>query len=635
MPIIHKVGRRHIQTRILIGAIYLILCVGAITMLYPFGLMIGGSTKSSVDQKELNIFPRFLSDDAILYRKYLEGLFNERLTMLQAVYDEDLPSFQVAEPPEQVNDALIDAYVSFIDQLGNDTFVYSVGFLEARNTRGLHMKVLREFIDTLRSEFDGNIDAANLAMKTHFADWHTVHIQPEIPLERFQRLGDHPLAIRFRELKEQQPPYYRTYFSIEGMFKHMFLKPQYTRNIEAYNETHQTAYPSYDKIFLPRRVPQGTALEVGDWERFIRQALHTRWIQADPEAILPYRTFLKSKYLVIATLNEIYGTTYDSFDQVPLFDQARQSGIAKSDWTSFIREWKDPATGQIHSLPLDMVSIKNLDFQFQDFLHRRHGSIKELNRTLKTNYGSYAEIRQPQKQYHYREFLKNQRSLRWEFTIRNYVTVIQYMLINGRALFNTVVYCSLAILAALIVNPMAAYALSRFSLPSTYKILLLLMVTMAFPPMVTQIPVFLTLRNLDLLNTFWALILPGLANGYLIFILKGFFDSQPKELYECASLDGANEWVMFWQLTMNLSKPVLAYIALQAFVSAYSNFMFALLICQDTKMWTLMPTLYQLQQTAHMGVTFASLMVAAIPTFVVFLFAQNIIMRGIVVPVEK
>ena len=86
---------------------------------------------------------------------------------------------------------------------------------------------------------------------------------------------------------------------------------------------------------------------------------------------------------------------------------------------------------------------------------------------------------------------------------------------------------------------------------------------------------------------------------------------------------------------MNLSKPVLAYIALMAFTAAYSNFMFALLICQDERMWTLMPTLYQLQLRSHMGITFASLIIAAIPTFGVFLFAQNIIMRGIVVPVEK
>jgi multiple sugar transport system permease protein len=170
---------------------------------------------------------------------------------------------------------------------------------------------------------------------------------------------------------------------------------------------------------------------------------------------------------------------------------------------------------------------------------------------------------------------------------------------------------------------------------STYKILLFLMATMAFPPMVTAIPNFLMLRQLNLLNTFAALILPGMANGYAIFLLKGFFDSLPRELYESADLDGASEWTIFWQLTMALSKPILAVIALGAFTGAYSNFMFAFVVCQDEKMWTLMVWLYQLQQMSGQSVMYASLIIAAIPTFIIFLFCQNLIMRGIVVPSEK
>ena len=197
------------------------------------------------------------------------------------------------------------------------------------------------------------------------------------------------------------------------------------------------------------------------------------------------------------------------------------------------------------------------------------------------------------------------------------------------------IYCSLAVLFALLVNPLAAYAMSRYRMPSNYKILLFLMLTMAFPPMVTQIPVFLMLREFRLLNTFAALLLPGLANGYSIFLLKGFFDSLPRELYESAQIDGASEWTLFWSITMSLSTPILSVIALQAFVSAYANFMFALLICQDEQMWTLMVWLYQLQQRSGQGVMYASLIIAAIPTFFVFTFCQKVILRGIVVPAEK
>ena len=245
------------------------------------------------------------------------------------------------------------------------------------------------------------------------------------------------------------------------------------------------------------------------------------------------------------------------------------------------------------------------------------------------------DVLPPQRDAHYFSFLDSRKALRWEFVTRNYKTVLDYLFFHGRGILNTAIYCSLAVLFALLVNPLAAYALSRYRMPSTYKILLFLMMTMAFPPMVTQIPVFLMLRKLHLLNTFAALILPGLANGYSIFLLKGFFDSLPRELYESASIDGASEWTMFWRITMSLSTPILSVIALQAFTSAYANFMYALLICQDEKMWTLMVWLYQLQERSGQAVMYASLLIAAIPTFIIFVLCQKVIMRGIVVPVEK
>jgi multiple sugar transport system permease protein len=86
---------------------------------------------------------------------------------------------------------------------------------------------------------------------------------------------------------------------------------------------------------------------------------------------------------------------------------------------------------------------------------------------------------------------------------------------------------------------------------------------------------------------------------------------------------------------MALSKPILAVVALGAFTAAYGNFMFAFLLCPDERMWTLMVFLYQLQINGHTALTFAALLVAAVPTLVAFLACQRLIMRGIVVPVEK
>jgi multiple sugar transport system permease protein len=170
---------------------------------------------------------------------------------------------------------------------------------------------------------------------------------------------------------------------------------------------------------------------------------------------------------------------------------------------------------------------------------------------------------------------------------------------------------------------------------SSFHILLFFLATIAFPAEVTMIPVFLQLKEFHLLNTFGALVLPGLAHGFSIFLLKGFFDSLPRELYEAAELDGASEFVTFWNITMNLSKPILAVIALSTFVGAYGTFFYALILAPDPAMWTVMVYVYQLRQTVDPPVVYASLIVTAIPTLLVFVTCQNIILRGIVVPSDK
>ena len=220
-----------------------------------------------------------------------------------------------------------------------------------------------------------------------------------------------------------------------------------------------------------------------------------------------------------------------------------------------------------------------------------------MNSAFGTHYESFDQAAPPVYTADWAYCSTNARALRWEFATRNYAVVIDYMLLHGRAVLNTVIFVAAVILLHLIVNPLCAYALSRYNLPYSYNVLLFLLATMAFPAEVAMIPNFLLLKHLHLLNTFWALILPGMANGYAIFLLKGFFDSLPKELYEAGIIDGASEAMMFRKITIPMSKPIFAVIALQAFTGAYGAFMYAMLVCQDSRMWTMMVWLYQLQAT--------------------------------------
>ncbi len=225
----------------------------------------------------------------------------------------------------------------------------------------------------------------------------------------------------------------------------------------------------------------------------------------------------------------------------------------------------------------------------------------------------------------------------FEGAISNYRMVGDYLFVRGRAFVNTLLLVILSVLASLTVNPLAAYALSRFRLRETEQILLFLLATMAFPAAVTAIPGFLLIRDLGLLNTFAALVLPGVASGMSIFILKGFFDALPRELYEAASIDGASEWTVFTRITLPMTTPILAVNALNSFIHAYASWEWAFLVCQKESHWTLAVWMYQMSQTFanQPWCVMAGFVVISIPTAAVFLLCQKIILRGIVLPSMK
>jgi multiple sugar transport system permease protein len=308
------------------------------------------------------------------------------------------------------------------------------------------------------------------------------------------------------------------------------------------------------------------------------------------------------------------------------------SPARRSDTTHFVaREWparfvRSDATG------VWVASAENL---FRRRLTAKHGEIRQANAAFGTAYRSFDEIPGPYALVDWEETREEAAPMRAHFAARNYRVVLDFFATEGRSLWNTALFCLGAILVALTLNPLCAYALSRFQLPAGFRILLFLLATIAFPAEVSMIPSFLLLKDFGMLNTFWALILPGAANGFSIFLLKGFFDSLPLDLYEAGMLDGASELTLFRKVTLPLSTPILAVIALGAFTAAYGAFLFAMVVCQDPRMWTVMVHVYQIQVSEPRFVLMAALVLASLPTLVVFLFSQRVIMRGIILPSYK
>ena len=537
--------------------------------------------------------------------------------------------------PESSNQLLIDEFNQFVKQTKVPRYSYTAGFMVAFVSKTMP-KNLRLFKSWLAAKYGDDIDEVNRQLGTEFIDWNSLRPIEEEYLVRRRRPVLTPFVNAITQFKESLPATEWYYFSLNGFYRKDFIINEYGNDIAKYNKIHNTSFASYQQLNLSPKYPTDADAKIkSDWEYFVRNIAGIQYLRIDKSIATEYYKFLKIKHGSLATLNQRYDTSYATFSAIKIPTVLPFSGMNATDWNEFIAGWRDPLSGKTYQIPIEKISLSSLGFSFQDYLQKKFSTISEVNKSLGTSYLTFADIVIPQQDIHLAYFNQHKGAIKWEFIKRNYITVTDYIVFHGRGVMNTVIYCLLAVISALLINPLAAYAMSRYQLASTYKILLFLLCTMAFPPMVTAIPNFLMLRSLGLLNTFAALILPGMANGYAIFLLKGFFDSQPRELYESASLDGASEWTLFWQITMSLSKPILAVIALQAFNLAYANFMFAFVVCQDEKMWTMMVWLYQLKQISGTAVMYASLIIAAIPTLIIFLFCQNMIMRGIVVPSEK
>ncbi|MDD5697642.1 MAG: carbohydrate ABC transporter permease [Victivallaceae bacterium] len=654
MGIISEIGRKNFKVRLLIWFISVALILGAITMVYPFALMISGSSKSGVDVSENRLIPSFLRDSKIMYQKTVEAIFNEKSDVFQSAYDVQNGDFKQLEPPDDksVNRRLVKEWNQFITKRNYPHYYYGLSFIYTPTSYNTSPINLRRFKAMLSKRFHNNLEDMNNAMQLELVSWNVLFVEaaeylnprimPNVNTELYNTYYAFKAKL-FDGSQDSLPLVNRYFFNPEGYFKTIYLRAQYTQKIGNYNAVHKTHYASWDKVKLTRFYPadkkQYTDLQRKDWNEFVRALLNRFWIRVNPAARSDYHAYLEARYNnQITLLNKFYNSNYKRFSEIELVTQLREFpffGSRLSDWDSYILGWTDSDDGKFYQVPGKYLEVTGALYDFRDYLKNKYKTVAAANKLLKTDLKDWSDVKSQQQAAHYLWIKKNSAALKWEFLVRNFISVFDYIVLRGYAIWNTFVYCGCAILCALIVNPLAAYALSRFNPPSTYKILLFLMVTMAFPPMVTQIPVFLLMREFNLLNTYGALILPGLANGYMVFLLKGFFDSLPKELYESAAIDGASECRIFLQITMSLSTPILAVIALQTFQFAYSNFMMALLYCQDENMWTIMPWLYQLQTNSCQGVIFASLIIAALPTFLVFAFCQNIIMRGIVVPVEK
>jgi multiple sugar transport system permease protein len=135
--------------------------------------------------------------------------------------------------------------------------------------------------------------------------------------------------------------------------------------------------------------------------------------------------------------------------------------------------------------------------------------------------------------------------------------------------------------------------------------------------------------HLNLLNSPWALWLPGAANAFNIYVLKRFFDQIPDELIEAARLDGAGPVRTLWRIILPISRPILAVVSILAVVTAWKDFIWPLLVFPDTEKQTLSVMLQRVAIDMPLNVLVAGMVLASLPLVALFLAFQRQILAGL------
>jgi len=178
---------------------------------------------------------------------------------------------------------------------------------------------------------------------------------------------------------------------------------------------------------------------------------------------------------------------------------------------------------------------------------------------------------------------------------------------------------------------MAGYAFSRYRFIGKnlwfYSVIFVLMI----PAHIIIIPLYLLIYNAGMYDTYWALILPFLANPIGVFLVKQYLDTLPASMEEAARMDGAGELTILFRVVMPLCRPALAVLAIQGFMTNWNSFLFPLILTGSESVRTLPVglALYQGHQAIDWPHLMAGSTLAVVPVLVIFLIFQRQIVSGI------
>jgi multiple sugar transport system permease protein len=199
-----------------------------------------------------------------------------------------------------------------------------------------------------------------------------------------------------------------------------------------------------------------------------------------------------------------------------------------------------------------------------------------------------------------------------------------------RWFLNSLVVAGAGTALTVILTSLSAYAFARIEFPGRRFLFGLLITTLMLPGVMFLVPQFLVVDILRINNTYPALILPGLAGVFGVFFMRQFFLSIPVELEEAAIVDGASRFRTFWSVVVPLAGPALATLAVITFLAYWNDYLWPLIVCQgDGCTLTAGLRTFQGAYTASFGLLMAGATLAAIPTLLLYIFAQRWIVQSV------
>lgn len=216
------------------------------------------------------------------------------------------------------------------------------------------------------------------------------------------------------------------------------------------------------------------------------------------------------------------------------------------------------------------------------------------------------------------------------FSLENYTGAIrQFPFLTY--LRNSIIVTIAATAVTLLVNSMAAFALSKYKFRGRDVIFVIILSTLMVPVSVILIPAFLVINEVGWVNNLLGVIIPGAATPTGVFLLRQYMLTVPDELIESARIDGATEWRIYWQIVLPLASPALAVLAIFSVMWRWNDFLWPLIVLSRSELFTLQVGLnaFQGDLNVQWHYILAMTVLTVLPITVVFAFLQRYITTGI------